>query len=155
MQNPPRYFPPHYFDDGYWGGQQVEGAISANLGGGSSLGAEISFVSTEVATGGGRKRRSNYAYLDAKPVQTKPVFIEAKLGGTATFESTVAAIADLQSAFVGKSGFETTATAIADMGAGLGGGASFGANGETVKIVITVDRWAQAREEEEFWLLAA
>ena len=154
-QNPPNYFPPNYFDAGYWGGEQVEGAMSATLSGGGAINATISFTQTQVETSGGRKRRSNYAYLDAKPVQTKPVFIEAKLGGAAAFTGAIIASADMQAGLVGKSGIETNASAAAAMESNLLGASALVAAGDTVKIVITVDRWAKARQEDEFWLLAA
>lgn len=147
--NPPRYFPPHYFDAGYWGGEQVEGSISASLSGSGDIDAALAFTQTQAKRGGGRKRRSDYAYLNPKPVQAKPVFIEAKIGGAGIVTAGASATAEIAASLAGQSHASAGVSASANLGADISGSADLRGAG------FTVDNWAQAREEEEFWLLAA
>lgn len=148
-QNPPRYFAPRYFDAGYWGGDQVEGAISASLGGTGDVAAALTYTQAQVTTGGGRKRRSNYAYLDAKPVQSRPVFIEASISSGGEIAASGSATADMAAGMRGYSQTGTELSATAGIAADMNGAASVSGHG------AAKDNWTLAREEEELWLMAA
>lgn len=151
-QNPPGYFPPTYFDAGYWGGEQVEGAISASLSGSSSIAAALGYTQTQVATGGGRKRRSSYAFLDAKPpkqVQARPVFIAATIAGSGAVDAVVIATASMAASASGQAQVSIEPQATASLTASLSGRTDIGA------MAAAVDNWALARDEEELWLMAA
>jgi hypothetical protein len=147
----PSYFPPSYFGSGYWGGEQIEGSMSASLGGGGTITAELTSIG--LASVGGRKRRSNYSHLDAKikPVNQKvtPAFIEARIGGASGFAAGIFATADIETKITSGGNLGASPSAIAYVQADMSGASATEFDG------LAVDNWALARDEDEIWLLAA
>jgi len=144
-QNPPRFFAPRYFAPGYWGGEQVEGSVSAALMGSSAMTAVLTGVQNGF-TGGYLWHRKYHPIRLAQPI---PAYIGARLSGGSWVEARSKATAAIAARLNGLSqaGAGISATA-ALAGAIQGAGAMAGAG-------IVYDVWAKAREEDEFWLIAA
>jgi hypothetical protein len=107
--NPAEYYPPNYFASGYWGGEQVEGSISANLSGAGAVSASLTRARPQNSWNSGPNYGVLLPPILVDKVRIEPAYISASLAG----------------------GSEMQATGVA------------------------IDKWAQAREEDEFWLMVA
>jgi hypothetical protein len=144
-QNPPRFFAPRYFAPGYWGGEQVEGSVSAALMGSSAMTAVLTGVQNGF-TGGYLWRRKYHPIQLAQPV---PAFMSARLAGGSWVTVKAKATAAIAGKLSGQGQAQAGIFAVAPLSGAMQGAGSMAGTG------LAYDAWAQARKEEEFWLIAA
>jgi hypothetical protein len=145
-QNPPRFFAPRYFAPGYWGGEQVEGSVSASLMGSSAMTAVLTGVQSGFSGGSFYFKNRRFRVVVPQP---KPAYIHANIEGAGRLSGKARATAAIRASLGSGSSFKAVPAALAHGFAAIGGQGNLSAGG------VTIDRYARAREEDELWLIAA